>query len=87
MNRTVARTKLIFLGIFAVLAAASWGYQFIWVSPAKQCEEKRGWWDPEHRICAYPIDISTFTHRPHGVKRSTATGVAVPAASPAATQP
>ena len=81
MYTVIARTKLIFLGLFAVMAAASWGYQYFWVWPAKRCAEHRGWWDPGQRVCATPIDVSFFTHRPHGVKRPAAGTPAAPAAA------
>ena len=69
MNPTIDRLKLIFLGIFVVLAAASWGYQILWVWPARQCEAKGAWWDPQTRICAAPIYIPDVTGRPEGVTR------------------
>ncbi len=68
MRSVIFRTKILFLILFAVGATASWGYQIIWVWPAKRCEEHRGWWDVEHRICATPVDISMFTRRAHPKK-------------------
>lgn len=54
-----------FLAAFAVLVAASWGFQYFWVWPAQRCEAKLSWWDPESRVCATPVDISIFTRRAH----------------------
>ena len=36
MNPTIDKLKLLFLGIFAILAIASWGYQVLWVWPARR---------------------------------------------------
>jgi hypothetical protein len=69
MNRTIDRLKLIFLGVFFVLAAASWGYQALWVWPAKNCEADGKWWDGSTRTCAHPIYIPDLTGRPAGVSR------------------
>ncbi len=69
MNRTIDRLKLIFLGIFLVGAAASWGYQILWVWPAQKCEDNGAWWDASSRTCAHPIYIPDITGRPAGMSR------------------
>ena len=65
-NRLFFNLRLVFLGLFALGAAATWGYQIYWVQPAKHCEEAHRWWDPKTRVCALPVSITTFTHRPIG---------------------
>ena len=69
MNPTIDKLKLIFLGIFVIAAAASWGYQILWVWPARQCEARGAWWDPQTRICAAPLYIPDITGRPEGMSR------------------
>jgi hypothetical protein len=64
MDRTINRLKLIFLGIFAVLAAAMLVWQIGWVFPMKKCEvEQHKWWDSSQRVCAQPILTSDITGR------------------------
>jgi hypothetical protein len=69
MNRTIDRLKIIFLGIFILGAVASWGYQALWVWPARNCEANGNWWDPSARTCAHPIYIPDITGRPAGMTR------------------
>lgn len=69
MNPTIDKLKLFFLAIFVLGAAASWGYQVLWVWPSKKCEEKGSWWDPSTRTCASPIYIPDITGRPEGMSR------------------
>lgn len=69
MNTTINKLKLIFLGIFFLAAAASWGYQALWVWPARNCEAEGAWWDKDTRTCARPIYIPDITGRPEGVSR------------------
>lgn len=63
MNRTINRLKLIFLGVFAVLAVATMVWQIGWVWPQKNCLEQRKWWDNGERVCAQPVLISDITGR------------------------
>ena len=69
MNRMIDRLKLIFLGIFFLGAAATWGYQALWVWPAKNCEANGNWWNSSSRTCAHPIYIPDLTGRPVGMTR------------------
>jgi hypothetical protein len=69
MNPTIDKLKLLFLALFVVGAAASWGYQVLWVWPSKNCEARGAWWDPGTRTCAAPIYIPDITGRPEGVTR------------------
>ena len=66
MTRLLFTLRLVFLALFAVGAAATWGYQIYVVQPAKHCEEAHRWWDPKGRVCATPVSITTFTRRPIG---------------------
>lgn len=63
MNRTIDRLKLIFLGLFIVLSAATLVYHVGWVWPGQKCEEAGHWWDWRSRTCAKPILISDITGR------------------------
>lgn len=65
-NRLLFNLRLVFLGLFALGAAATWAYQLYVVQPAKHCEEAHRWWDPKGRVCALPVSITSFTHRPIG---------------------
>jgi hypothetical protein len=69
MNPTIDKLKLIFLVVFAIGCAASWGYQVLWAWPQRDCEEKGAWWDRSTRTCAAPIYIPALTGRPEGVSR------------------
>jgi len=69
MNNTIDRLKLIFLGIFALGAAASWGYQVFYAWPQRNCEQRGSWWDASTRTCANPIYIPAITGRPEGMSR------------------
>ena len=44
MNKIFGRTKLIFLGLFAVAVVAIWGYQYFYVWPGQRCEAAGRWW-------------------------------------------
>ncbi len=63
MSRIIDRLKLVFLGVFAVLTAAVFGYHAYFVWPGERCEAKGDWWDPETRVCAHPVLISDITGR------------------------
>ena len=63
MNRTIDRLKLIFLGVFAVICAATLVWQVGWVRPQKACLAERKWWDNWERVCAQPVLISDITGR------------------------
>lgn len=69
MNPTIDRLKIFFLVVFAIGAAAIWGYQIFYVWPAQKCDERAGWWDFKGRICATPIYIPSITGRPAGMSR------------------
>jgi hypothetical protein len=59
MNKIFDRTKLAFLGIFAVAVVAIWGYQYFYVWPGQRCEAMGRWWAPEQRACGVPINVVT----------------------------
>jgi hypothetical protein len=69
MNVTINRLKVFFLVVFAVAVVAIWAYQILWVWPAKACDKKGAWWDPQTRVCAAPIFIPDITGRPKGMSR------------------
>ena len=79
MNRTIDRTKLLFLGLFVVVTAAAWAYQLWVIAPRQECEAGGGWWDAEGRVCATPIYLPKLTGRPIKPKP--------PAAAPAPSKP
>jgi hypothetical protein len=64
----IPRTKMIFVGLFAVGCVVIWAVQVFYVWPRDRCEAHAGWWDPQSRICATPILISRITGRPNGAK-------------------
>ena len=76
--RPIERLTLLVVGVFAVCCVAVAVYQFVWVMPAKRCEAHGWWWDGSARVCAMPVSISMFTHRPIGAPKVT------PAAKPPA---
>ncbi len=64
MYRMIDRFKLIFLAVFAIASAGMFIYEFGWRRPIHECEvERRGWWDPDTRVCAKPVLISDITGR------------------------
>lgn len=71
MNKIFDRTKLVFLGIFAVAVVAIWGYQYFYVWPGQRCEAMGRWWAQSERACGVPVRISTLTGRPDPVKPAT----------------
>ena len=69
MLHTFTRLKVLFVAVFALISAGLWGYDALYVWPQKDCEKKGHWWDPHDRVCAIPIPLTYFTHRPNpGVK-------------------
>ena len=87
MNKIFDRTKLIFLGIFAVAVVAIWGYQYFYVWPGQRCEAMGRWWAQEERICGVPVRISTLTGRPDPVKKTPDAAAPAAAAPAPATKP
>ncbi|WP_395671363.1 hypothetical protein [Phenylobacterium sp.] len=88
MNHTINRIKLIFLGVFALAAAATLVWQVGWVQPMKKCEAAHKWWDHGQRVCAQPVLISDITGRTIQDKQAeaqarAAIGRPAPAAAPA----
>lgn len=67
MTNMFARTKLIFLGLFALATAVIWGYHFFYVWPGQRCEAMGRWWAMKERVCGVPVKISTLTGRPDPV--------------------
>jgi hypothetical protein len=71
MNRVIERLTLFFVGVFAVCCVGVAVYQLVWVMPAKQCEQRGWWWDPDTRQCGMPVSVTSFTHRPIGSPKVT----------------
>jgi hypothetical protein len=69
MNRVVERLTLIFVSVFAVCCVAVAVYQLLWAMPAKRCEDHGWWWDASTRVCAMPVSVTAFTHRPIGAPK------------------
>ena len=63
MNPTLERTKLIFLGLFAVATLGVGVWQVGWAWPKERCEDGGKWWDHYSRVCAQPVLISDITGR------------------------
>lgn len=63
MNKTIERTKLIFIGIFAVANVAILIWTLGWARPQQACEDAHKWWDASQRVCAQPILTSDVTGR------------------------
>jgi hypothetical protein len=73
MNPNIERLKLIFIAVFALAVVGVVTWQVGWIMPMKKCEvEKHGWWDPDQRICARPVLVTTLTHRPAADKQAEA---------------
>jgi hypothetical protein len=64
MFHTFTRIKVLFVIAFLVIGAGLWGYDALYVWPARACEKMGHWWDPHDRVCAIPVSITAFTHRP-----------------------
>jgi hypothetical protein len=77
MNKTIPRVMLGFVAVFVVGVAGLLVWQALWLTPAKACEQKGAWWDPETRVCATPISLDKITRRPFGSPKLPA-----PAANP-----
>ena len=69
MNRAIERLALLFVSLFAVCCVAVAIYQLVWVLPAKRCEDHGWWWDASTRVCAMPVSVTAFTHRPIGAPK------------------
>ena len=63
MNAWITNAKIIVTGAFFVAALATAGYEWRYVWPVRQCEEKGAWWDPQDRQCLTPMPIWSITHR------------------------
>lgn len=63
MNNIQFQVKIFFLGLFAVITAAMWGYQIYYVKPAQECEEGGKWWYRPTRECVRPVKITDITGR------------------------
>jgi hypothetical protein len=66
----MSTSKLVFLGLFAIMIAITIGYEALYVwpktRPVQNCEGRGGWWDEKDRQCLTPMPIYTFTHRAPG---------------------
>ena len=63
MNKSIERTKLIFIGVFAVANVAILVWTLGWARPQEKCEAAHRWWDASQRVCAQPILTSDVTGR------------------------
>jgi hypothetical protein len=87
MNPTIERLKLIFLGLFAVIAVGVGIWQVGWIWPEQRCKKLGAWWDGSQRVCAQPVLISDITGRTIQDKQAEAAARAAigrPAAAPSA---
>jgi hypothetical protein len=66
MNKAIERLTVLFVSLFAICCVAVAVYQFVWVLPARHCEDRGWWWDVATRQCGMPISVTAFTHRPIG---------------------
>ena len=57
-----------FVGAFALAMAGILAQQIFWSRPSAEqsCETSGGWWDPQDKVCAAPIALSTLTGRKSG---------------------
>jgi len=63
MPRLQFQVKIFFLVLFAFLVAGLYGYDYLYVKPARECEEAGKWWYGPNRECAQPVKISDLTGR------------------------
>ncbi len=88
MPSKIGVLKYYFIAAFLVLSAGVTIYEWVYAIPFKKCEATQGWWSSKYMKCFQPIDLSTLTGRPHGVKASTGPTSASAATSvPVATKP
>ncbi|MBV9509872.1 MAG: hypothetical protein JO303_06285 [Caulobacteraceae bacterium] len=66
MNENYTRLKLIFLGLFVLTVVGLWGYNALYVWPARTCESHGDWWDERDRACGVPAPLTVWTKRPAG---------------------
>ena len=72
MPSKIGVLKYYFVAAFLVLSAGVTIYEWAYAIPFKKCEAAQGWWSQKYMKCFQPIDLSTLTGRPHGVKASAA---------------
>jgi hypothetical protein len=63
MTRWFTSAKLFVLGAFLLASLATVGYEIYYVWPAKRCDERGAWWDPQDRQCLTPMPIWRITGR------------------------
>jgi hypothetical protein len=64
MNRFIQRVMAAFAGAFLLSVGAVVVYAVFWQGPEHRCEMFGNWWDPGQRVCAKPIFLPDYTHRP-----------------------
>lgn len=64
MNRFIQRVMIGFVAVFGVAVVAIVIYAIFWQRPEQRCEMFGNWWDPGQRVCAKPIFLPDYTHRP-----------------------
>ena len=69
MGYDYTRLKLILLVLFAVGGVALWAHDALYVWPRQHCEAHGHWWDARDRVCATPVPLTIWTHRPGPVAR------------------
>ena len=82
MNRTINRTKILFVALFVLISGGAWAYQALVIDPGNRCEAKGSWWDKDRRICATPIFLPNITGRPLKPGGATATQSGAPTSAP-----
>ena len=63
MTRWFTSAKLFVLGAFLFASLATVGYEMYYVWPAKRCDERGAWWDPQDHQCLTPMPIWRITGR------------------------
>ncbi|MEO7026569.1 MAG: hypothetical protein ABI056_03355 [Caulobacteraceae bacterium] len=63
MSRWITSAKLFVLGLFLCASLATAAYEWYYVWPAKQCDARGAWWDPDDHECLTPMPIWRITGR------------------------
>ena len=63
MTRWITSAKLLVLGLFLCASLATIAYEWVYVWPARKCEARGAWWDPDDRQCVVPMPIWRITGR------------------------
>jgi hypothetical protein len=63
MNRWIANTKYVLLGLFLIASLGAAAYQWWVIWPARKCDETAAWWDARDHQCLVPMPIWRITGR------------------------